>query len=136
MCVHSWLLKWSKPFSCTLCILHSVKIKQKKKGMSKERNKSTLVSNVFCYIYGRFTTLKERRKITVFIQKACHSYFGVKLGGQDKSWTPHRICASCVSILILRTKGKNISLLGFLWYGECRKIILMFATFAVSTFQG
>ena len=94
-------------FPCTLCILHSVKIKQKKKSMSKERRKCALDPNVFCYISGRFTTPKERRKITDFIQKAYHPYFGVKLGDQDKPWAPHRVYASCASLLSLWTKGKK-----------------------------
>ena len=94
-------------FSCTLCILHSVKINQKKKSMSKESRKYALDSNVFYYICGRFTTPKERRKSTDFIQKAYHAYFGVKLGDQDKPLSPHRVCASCVSILSLWTKGKK-----------------------------
>ena len=83
-------------------------------------------SNVFCYICGRFTTPKERWKITDFIQKVYHAYFGVKLGDQDNPWTSHRVCDQ---------QGKNISLWGFLWYGESQKIILMIATSAVPTFQ-
>ena len=75
--------------------------------MSKERRKCALDFNVFCYICGRFATPKERWTITDFIQKAYHAYFGVKLGDQDKPWAPHRVCASCVSILSLWTKGKK-----------------------------
>ena len=75
--------------------------------MSKERRKCALDFNVFCYIRGRFATPKERWTITDFIQKAYHAYFGVKLGDQDKPWAPHRVCASCVSILSLWTKGKK-----------------------------
>ena len=62
---------------------------------------------IFCCICECFTTPKERRKITDFIQKAHHVYFGVKLGDKDKPWAPHRFCASCVSILSLWTKGKK-----------------------------
>jgi len=53
--------------------------------MSKERGMCALDSDVFCYICRRFTTPKERRKITDFIEKAYHAYFGVTLGDQDKS---------------------------------------------------
>ena len=69
--------------------------------MPKKRRKCALDSNAFCYICGRFTTPKERQKITDFIQKAYHAYFGVKLGDQGKPWAPHRIGASCVFILSL-----------------------------------
>ena len=75
--------------------------------MSKERRKCALDSNVFCYICGRFTTPKEKGKITEFIQNAYHAYFGVRLGDQDKRWAPHRFCASCVFILSLWTKGEK-----------------------------
>ena len=75
--------------------------------MSKESRKYALDSNVFYYICGRFTTPKERWKSTDFIQKAYHAYFGVKLGDQDKPWAPHRVCASCASIMSLWTKGKK-----------------------------
>ena len=75
--------------------------------MSKERRKCALDSNVFCYICGRFTTPKEKGKITEFIQNAYHAYFGVRLGDQDKPWAPHRFCASCVFILSLWTKGEK-----------------------------
>ena len=61
---------------------------------------------------GGFTTPKERQKMTDFTQKSYHAYFGVKLEGQDKSWTPHRVCASCVSIPSLWTKVKNYFFFG------------------------
>ena len=35
-------------------------------------------------------------KITGFVKKAYHSYFGVKLGDQDKAFAPHVSCKTCV----------------------------------------
>ena len=120
-------------FPCTLSILHLVKIKQKK-SMSKERRKCALDSNVFCYICVRFTTPKERRKITDFIQSlSCLRWCEIRRLKQaiDPSWS---LCIMSVHPESMDKREKNISLLGFLWYRESWKIILMIATSAVSTF--
>ena len=42
---------------------------------------------------------KEKRKDYGIRQKAYLSYFGVKLGDQDKPWAPHLACRSCVEHL-------------------------------------
>ena len=38
----------------------------------------------FCYICGNVVLLNHQAKIINFVKKAYHSYFGVKLGDQDK----------------------------------------------------
>ena len=53
----------------------------------------------FCYICGEFKITDERNRVTKFIQKAYHVYFGVQLGDQDKTWAPHVVCKTCVEHL-------------------------------------
>jgi hypothetical protein len=36
-----------------------------------------------------------------------YAYFGVKLGNQDKSWAPHKVCYVCVEDLKKWSKGKK-----------------------------
>jgi hypothetical protein len=38
----------------------------------------------------------HQRNFTGFIRKVYCTYFGVKLGDQDKSWPPHKLCYVCV----------------------------------------
>ena len=59
----------------------------------------------FCYICGEFKITDERNRVTEFIQKAYHAYFGVQLGDQDKPWAPHVVCKSCVEHLRQWTQG-------------------------------
>lgn len=61
----------------------------------------------FCYICGEYVVKKHQRKITDFVQKVYHAYFGVKLGDQDKPWAPHKVCAVCVEDLRRWSKGKK-----------------------------
>ena len=63
------------------------------------RRKCRLNPNVFCYICGSFTVSKQRQGITDFVKKAYLSYFGVKIGYQDKNWVPHQVCRTCVENL-------------------------------------
>ena len=44
--------------------------------------------NRFCYIYGNVVLHNRQAKITDFVKKAYCDHFGVKLGDQDKSFTP------------------------------------------------
>jgi uncharacterized protein (DUF2237 family) len=52
-------------------------------------------------------TKKRQRNITGFIRKVYYAYFGVKLGDQDKSWAPHKVCYVCVEDLRKWSKGKK-----------------------------
>jgi hypothetical protein len=36
-----------------------------------------------------------------------YAYFGVKLGDQDNSWAPHKVCYVCVEGLRKWSKGKK-----------------------------
>jgi hypothetical protein len=42
-----------------------------------------------------------------FIRTVYYAYFGVKLGDQDKSWAPHKVCYICVEDLRKWCKGKK-----------------------------
>jgi hypothetical protein len=50
---------------------------------------------------------KHERNITGFIRKVYYGYFGVKLGDQDKSWAPHKVCYICAEDLRKWSKGKK-----------------------------
>ena len=63
--------------------------------------------DIFCYICGFYTPKPQMQNITEFVNRAYHAYFKVKLGDQDKSWAPHKVCKSCVELLRSWTKGKE-----------------------------
>lgn len=50
----------------------------------------------FCYICGQVILPARQTKITDFVKKSYHAYFGVKLGDQDRAFAPHVCCKSCV----------------------------------------
>ena len=81
--------------------------------MSTKRRKCVNDPDVFCYICGKYALPKRRGKITDFVEKAYLSYFGVKLGDQNKPWAPHSACKSCVEHLREWTNGKRKSGLSF-----------------------
>ena len=60
----------------------------------------------FGYVCGCFTIPRQRKGISTFLKQAYFAYFKVKLGDQDKSWTPHKVCEQCVESLHLWAKGK------------------------------
>ncbi|KAI6661361.1 hypothetical protein LOD99_9988 [Oopsacas minuta] len=64
----------------------------------------------FCYICGEYMT-KEHRFNTKDVTKiAYQAYFGIKLGDQDKSWSPHKVCKYYTETLHLWTQGKAKSM--------------------------
>ena len=63
--------------------------------------------DVFCYICGRVTSLKQRCEITDFVKRVYLAYFGVRLGDQDKKWAPHKVCSSCIATLRNWSNGKK-----------------------------
>src|ERR1044072_8547900 len=74
--------------------------------------------DVFCYICGSYVVQRHRQNITHFVKQAYEAYFGVKLGEQDKSWAPHKVCRSCVESLRLLSRGKKSAMpLVFQWFG-------------------
>ena len=49
--------------------------------------------------------------ISIVLSKKIYlTYFGVPLGDQDKSWTPHQVCTTCVETLRSWSQGKNAKL--------------------------
>jgi hypothetical protein len=52
----------------------------------------------------------HKRNVTGFIRKVYYAYFCVKLGDQDKSWAPHKVCFVCVEDLKKWSKGKKESI--------------------------
>lgn len=59
----------------------------------------------FCYICGCFTIPSQRTNISTFVRQAYLAYFKVRIGDQDKSWAPHKVCKQCVESLRMWTKG-------------------------------
>ena len=72
------------------------------------RNKT----DVFCYICGEYTIVPYRKPVTKFIKRAYPTYFGMKLGDQDKDWVPHMVCNTCTEY-IRRWTNDNKSCLKF-----------------------
>ena len=61
----------------------------------------------FCYIGSNVVPPNRQAKITDFVKKAHHDYFGVKLGNRDKPFTP-RVCRkTCVENLRDWRNGKR-----------------------------
>ena len=60
--------------------------------MATTRMKCLNSPNLFCYICGQFTVAKQRVGINEFVKKSYFTYFGMKLGDQDKHWAPHIVC--------------------------------------------
>ena len=81
--------------------------------MATKRRKCENKPDVFCNICGKYTLPKRRVKITQFVRKAYLSYFGVRLGDQDKPWAPYLACRSCVEHLREWIKGKRKTSLTF-----------------------
>ena len=64
----------------------------------------------FCYICGNVVLTKCQTKITDFVKKAYHDYFGVKLGDQLKPFTPYARSKICVKNLRDWRNGKTKSI--------------------------
>ena len=65
----------------------------------------SIILNRICYICGNVVLLNHQAKITDFLKKAYRDYLGVKLGDQDKSFTPHVCCKTCVDKRNGKTKS-------------------------------
>ncbi|GBN57739.1 hypothetical protein AVEN_255025-1 [Araneus ventricosus] len=63
----------------------------------------------FCFICGEYTVKRQQRNISCFVKKVYFAYFKLKLGDQDKSWAPHKVCRRSEEDLRLRFKGKRNS---------------------------
>ena len=61
----------------------------------------------FCYLRGEVMFARQRKTISVIVQKAYHLYFGWKMVDQDKSWTQHTRCITCATNLWMRLNGKR-----------------------------
>ena len=75
----------------------------------------------FCYICGKMTLKRCRRRLTPHVKKLYELYFGCKVGDQDKNWAPHACCVRCASSLS--------------WCGVNPKIIVQIAISVLLTYQ-
>ena len=54
-----------------------------------------------------FYSSKAKAEHHRFENKAYLTYFGIKLGDQDNSWAPYKVCRACLKNLRQSTKGKR-----------------------------
>lgn len=90
----------------------------------------------FCYICGTYTVKKQQRNISDFVKKVYFAYFGIKLGDQEKSWAPHKVCSVCLKNWDNGSKVRRnhfVSL--YPWFGENLRTIVMTATFVLAVFK-
>ena len=64
----------------------------------------------FCHICGNVILPGRLAKITDFVKKAYHAYFGVKLGDQGKPFAPHVSYKTCVENLIGEIKKEKYAI--------------------------
>ena len=55
-------------------------------------HKYKIIPDRFCYICSNVVLPKCQAKITDLVKKAYRDYFGVKLGDQNKPFSPDRCC--------------------------------------------
>lgn len=77
---------------------------------SSKRRKCCNDPNTFCYVCGSLMFASQKCNITTFIKRAYLGYFKMKLGDQDKTWAPHKVCKTCVENLRCWTEGKKVQL--------------------------
>ena len=76
-------------FSCT--VLNKA-IYEKVVEMNTKRRQYRNNPDVFCHICRKYMMAKYQFNVRDFTKKAYEAYLGMKLGDQDKSWTPHKVC--------------------------------------------
>ena len=78
--------------------------------MSSNRRQCRNHPDVFRYICGEYILAKYRFNVRDFTKRNYKAYFGIKLGDQDKSWTPHKVCKQCTETLRSWALGKATSM--------------------------
>ena len=63
--------------------------------------------DVFCYICGEYMKKEHRFNVRDFTKSAYKAYFGIKLGDQDKSWAPHKVCKNCTEHFAFGPKERS-----------------------------
>ena len=103
--------------------------------MSSKQRQCRNHPNVFCYICGESVLEKYHFNARDFTKKAYKAYFGIKLGDQEKSWTPHKVSKTSASNAQKHCAfGPKVKFVpcgsGFLWYGGNPKVTMTTAAFA------
>ncbi|GFQ80185.1 uncharacterized protein TNCT_430951 [Trichonephila clavata] len=66
----------------------------------------------FCYICGEYSIIKTlTRSIIYYVRQFYLAYYDMKLGDQDKSWGPHKVCVKCRNDQRFWLNGKKTALL-------------------------
>ena len=81
------------------CIVLNKAVYEKVVEMSTKQRQCRNTPDVFCYIYRKYMMAKYRFNVRDFAKRAYEAYFGMKLGDQDKSWAPHKVCKHCAETL-------------------------------------
>ena len=77
--------------------------------MSSKRRCCVYDPDIFCYKCGSFVPSVQLQNIASFVKNVYYTYSDIKLGNQDKAWTPHRVCRNCVSSLRQWSTGKSLA---------------------------
>lgn len=64
----------------------------------------------FCYVCGKFTTERQKKSITPYIEECYFKYFKIKVANLDKSWVPHVCCTTCYKNLTDWSHKKIVTL--------------------------
>ena len=62
---------------------------------------------IFCYICDEITCFSHNLNKMLLVKTAYQQYLCMRIGNQDKSWTPHISCNSCLIILQEWLKNKR-----------------------------
>ena len=78
--------------------------------MSFKRRQCWNHPDMFCYICGKYTLAKYSFNVRDFTKRSYKAYLGIKLGDQDKSQAPHKVCKQCSETLRRWTQSKATSM--------------------------
>ena len=91
-------------------VVLNVAVYEKVIEMSTKRRQCRNNPDVFCYFCGEYMMEKYRFNVRDFIKRAYEAYFGMKLGDQDKSWEPNKVCKHYTETLRFWTLRKVSSM--------------------------
>ena len=90
---------------------------QSEKKQDQRRNYVTKIFEQPRCICKNFTIVKNRLKITNFVKKVCHTYFGVKSAEQDQTWAPYTVCGHCNSTFLAEMGKRRKIIRIWFFYG-------------------
>ena len=73
--------------------------------MTVKRRSCVNNPDIFCCICGEYTKKEHCFIVQDFTKQAYQTYFGLKLGNQDKRYVPHKVFKSSTETLCFWTHG-------------------------------